>query len=59
MPPGVPRDVRHLITFKTLGDNKTEMSVTEFGYTSEDAVALSKAGLEECLDKMAASFVKA
>jgi hypothetical protein len=35
MPPGVPQDVRHVITFKAVGDNRTEMTVTEYGYTSE------------------------
>ncbi len=58
VPPGVPRDVRHLVTLKPEGEKKTELSVTEFGYLSEEAVVLSKAGLEECLDKMAASFVR-
>ena len=53
MPPGVPQDVPHVITFKALGDNKTEMTVTEHGYTSGEAHDLSKAGLEQCLDKMA------
>jgi uncharacterized protein YndB with AHSA1/START domain len=56
MPPGIPRDVRHVITFKAVGDNRTEMTVTEYGYTSDQVVEISKAGLEECLDKMAASF---
>lgn len=59
MPPGIPKDVRHVITFNDLGDNKTEMTVTEYGYTSEQVVDLSKAGLEQSLDKMAASFAKA
>lgn len=56
LPPGIPPDVPHVITFKSLGDKKTEMSVTEFGYTSDQAVETSKAGLEECLDKMAANL---
>ena len=57
--PGVPSDVRHVITFKTVGDKQTEMTVTEYGYASEQARDLSKAGLEQCLDKMAAIFAKA
>jgi hypothetical protein len=35
------------------------MTVTEYGYTSDQIFDLSKAGLEQCLDKMAASFVDA
>ena len=54
MPPGIPQDVRHVITFKAVGDNQTEMTVTEYGYTSDQAHDLSKAGLEQVLDKMAA-----
>jgi len=56
LPPNMPRDVRHVITFKSIAANKTEMTITEFGYTSQEHYDLSKAGLEECLDKMAAMF---
>jgi uncharacterized protein YndB with AHSA1/START domain len=56
LPPGIPDDVPHVIVFKKLGDNKTEMTVTEYGYASQETVNMSKAGLEQCLDKMAASF---
>lgn len=58
LPPDMPRDVRHKITFETVSPNKTEMTVTEYGYTSDQHFELSKAGLEQCLDKMAASFPK-
>ena len=56
LPPGIPPDVPHVITFKSLGDKKTEMTVTEYGYTTDQAVQTSKAGLEQCLDKMAESL---
>ena len=59
LPPTMPRDVRHVIIFKSVGKNKTEMTITEFGYTSDEHFDLSKAGLEQCLDKMEALFVKA
>jgi uncharacterized protein YndB with AHSA1/START domain len=58
LPPGVPSAVRHMITFKALGDTKTEMTVTEYGYTSEGILNLSKTGMEQCLDKIAAIFIK-
>ena len=58
IPPGVPKEVPHVILFKSLGTNKTEMTVTEFGYASEEAVNMSRSGLEQCLDKMAAIFGK-
>ena len=53
LPPGIPQDVPHIITFKSLGENKTEMTVNEYGYTTDTAVQTSKAGLDQCLDKMA------
>ena len=58
MPPGIPKDVRHVVTFKAVGDNKTEMTVTEYGYASDQVVEMSKQGLEQCLDKMAAALAK-
>ncbi len=57
LPPDIPRDVRHVVTFKAVSGNRTEMTVTEYGYTSDHMFDLSKAGLEQCLDKMAASLV--
>ena len=56
MPPGIPREVPHAIVFKAVVDNGTETTVTEYGYTTEQARELSKAGMEQCLDKMAAMF---
>lgn len=58
LPPGIPAAVRHVITFNVLGDNKTEITITEYGYANEQVRDLSKAGMEQCLDKMAATFVK-
>ena len=56
LPPQMPRDVRHCVTFQDLGGATTEMTVTEFGYTVEFIFELSRAGLEQCLDKMAANL---
>lgn len=58
MPPGIPSEVPHVITFKDLGNNKTEVTVTEHGYTSSQVVELSRSGMAECLDKMAEIFKK-
>jgi uncharacterized protein YndB with AHSA1/START domain len=58
LPPGIPRDVRHVVTFEAVGDAKTQMTVTEYGYTSDRVVEISRAGLEQCLDKMAASLAR-
>jgi len=56
LPAFMPRDVRHVVTFVPVGDGTTEMTVTEYGYTNDQLFDLSKAGLEQCLDKMATSF---
>jgi uncharacterized protein YndB with AHSA1/START domain len=58
LPAGIPREVPHEITFKNLGKGKTEITVKEFGYTTEQALKLSRQGMEQCLDKMAAIFEK-
>jgi uncharacterized protein YndB with AHSA1/START domain len=56
MGPGIPDDGEHLVTFDDLGDGDTEMIIVEHGYATEDARNLSQAGLEQCVDKMAAIF---
>jgi uncharacterized protein YndB with AHSA1/START domain len=52
-PPGVPSEVRHVVTLTPLPGGRTSMTVTEFGYPGEQMRDQSKAGLEQCLDKMA------
>jgi hypothetical protein len=44
------------VTFAARNDSTTEMTVTEHGYTSDQALEISKAGLEQTLDKMAATL---
>jgi len=56
LPAGIPKEVLNINTFEDLGNGKTELTVMEFGYTLDQARDLSKAGLEQCLDKMAALF---
>jgi uncharacterized protein YndB with AHSA1/START domain len=58
LPPELPREVRHVITFTVASSDTTEMTVTESGYEAEWLVALSRAGMNECLDKIAALFAK-
>ena len=59
MPPDFPQDQRHLVTFKAVGDDKTELTVTEYNCTVGQMMELSRMGMEQCLDKMAAIFAKA
>jgi uncharacterized protein YndB with AHSA1/START domain len=59
MPADFPQDVLNVITFKVLSPTQTEMVVAEYGDYTEQWYTLSKTGLEQCLDKMAAIFAKA
>ena len=59
LPPDIPFEVPHVLTFRAIGDNKTEFTVTEYGYPNEQIVEMSKGGMEQCLDKMAASLTTA
>ena len=58
LPPEMPREMRIEVAFKDLGKDKTEVTVTEYGWTIGQMMEMSKMGLEQCLDKMAALFAK-
>jgi len=53
LPPDMPREVRNGVTFKDLGNSKTELTVTEYDWTVGKMMEMSKMGMEQCLDKMA------
>ena len=59
MPPGLPYSIPHTIALRAMGDSRTEITVTESGYNNNQIVALSKAGMGECLEKMAACLTNA
>jgi hypothetical protein len=44
------------VTLRAIGDNRTEVTVTEFDWPVGQMMELSKQGMEQCLDKMAATF---
>jgi len=56
LPDGVPAEVGHVLTFRDLDDGRSEMTITESGYTSEAALDTSRAGLVETLEKLAATL---
>ena len=56
LPPDVPFSVRHVLTFRAQGHDKTDFTVTEYGYPSAQIVEISKSGMEQCLDKLAATL---
>jgi uncharacterized protein YndB with AHSA1/START domain len=59
LPPEMPKDVRNLVTFKAVNDSKTKIAVTEYDWPVGRMMEMSKTGMEQCLDKMAASLAKA
>jgi hypothetical protein len=50
LPPGIPDVVPHRITFEPGRGGGTIMTVTETGYLTAEAMALSKQGLIQVLD---------
>ena len=56
IPPGVPAEVRNVNVFADLGNGRTELRITEYSYPTAEAADMSKQGLEQCLDKMAAAL---
>ena len=55
LPPGIPDQVRHVVTLSVIDEATAELTVREYGYPNAETVEISKAGMEQCLDKMAAS----
>ena len=58
IPPGVPEQVPHVVDLEPLDGGRTRMTITETGYTSEDARRQSEAGQEQVVDKMQALFAR-
>ena len=56
LPPEMPKEVRNEVTFKELAENKTEVTVTEYDWQVGPMMEMSRKGLKQCLDKMAAIF---
>jgi uncharacterized protein YndB with AHSA1/START domain len=57
LPPELAGGVRQTIVFRSINE-RTEITITEFGYTDPKTFDLSKRGMEECLDKMELIFQK-
>jgi uncharacterized protein YndB with AHSA1/START domain len=53
---GVPREVPHVVEFEPLPEGRTRVTVSEFGYTSEEARNVSQGGQEQVMDKMQALY---
>ncbi len=58
MPADFPRDQLHTVVFQSVGPDKTELTITEFGWTVGPMREMSELGMNQCLDKMAALLAK-
>lgn len=54
LPQGIPHQVPHVITFRDLGREKTEITIVESGYTNAQVVEISRSGMASVLEKLAA-----
>jgi uncharacterized protein YndB with AHSA1/START domain len=52
LPEAIPFAVRHVLVFEAR-DGETELTVTEYGYASDEVVELSRMGMQQVLDKLA------
>jgi uncharacterized protein YndB with AHSA1/START domain len=59
LPAGIPEEVPHVVTLSAIDDATTELTVREFGYPDAQTVEISRAGMEQCLDKMATNLARA
>jgi uncharacterized protein YndB with AHSA1/START domain len=58
MPPDFPQDQRQMVTFRALADGKTELTVTEYGWTPGQMMEFSRLGMTQSLDKLVALLAK-
>jgi uncharacterized protein YndB with AHSA1/START domain len=58
LPPEFPINMRTVVTFKDLGNGKTEMTVTEYDWTVSQMSVFAEMGLNQSLAKMVACFAK-
>jgi uncharacterized protein YndB with AHSA1/START domain len=56
LPPMIPEEVPHVVTLRVIEGSTTELTVHEYGYPAPEIAEVSRAGMEECIDKMAASL---
>ncbi|MCM3180848.1 hypothetical protein [Cytobacillus horneckiae] len=56
MHPDFPQNQLHIIEFKRVSENKTELMITEYDWSFGQIMEMSKKGMEQCLNKMASIF---
>ena len=56
LPPGIPSTVHHRLTFAETADGRTVLTVREEGYANQQVADISRAGMAQSLDKLAATL---
>jgi uncharacterized protein YndB with AHSA1/START domain len=54
MPPDFPQNQRQTVVFNAVSADRTELIVTEYGWTPGQMMEFSRLGMTQCLDKLAA-----
>ena len=57
MPSDFPKEIPGALAFKRVGD-KTELTVTEYGWSVGQMRDMSESGMNECLDKLAKTLAR-
>jgi len=58
LPPGMPAEVRHLVSFEPDGAGRTKLVVTEYDWPVGQMMEMSRMGMEQCLNKMEVLLAK-
>ena len=58
MPADFPQELFYILSFEDLGNRKTKLTVIELDWPHGQMMEMSRMGMEQCLDKMAAIFAK-
>jgi uncharacterized protein YndB with AHSA1/START domain len=56
MPPDFPEEVRYVIEFTALDADRTSLKITEYGWTPGQMAKYAEIGMNQSLDKFAASI---
>ncbi len=56
MPPDFPKEIKFVIEFKAQGNDRTELTITEYDWTLGQMSEYAVIGMNQSLDKFAASI---
>jgi uncharacterized protein YndB with AHSA1/START domain len=59
LPPGIPEEVRNVVSLSAIDEITTELTVREYGYPNARSSRYREPAWSNCLDKMATRFATA